>query len=292
MDAPEGTPRGSYFRAAPVFEVMNVLLVGAHPDDCDIKAGGMTAMYCERGHDVRILSMTNGDAGHQELSGVELANIRRHEGEAAAECVGATFEMFPTSDGTLQPSLAERERLIRYIREYAPDLLLTHRPNDYHPDHRYTAQLVRDAAYMVTVPAICPDTPRLESNPVIGYFHDHFQKPAPFEPHVVVAVDEAIDEKVEMMHRHRSQMYEWLPYTTDELDDVPADEERRKEWLREERFDFFKNVHMNVADDYLDALIDRYGAAKGGDVAYAEAVEISEYGAPLTEDNADELFPF
>jgi LmbE family N-acetylglucosaminyl deacetylase len=271
---------------------LRVLLVGAHPDDCDIKAGGLTALYRERGHDVRILSMTNGDAGHHELSGVELAERRRREGEAAAETVGATFEMFDSSDGELMPTLAERKRLIRYVREYDPDLLVTHRPNDYHPDHRYTAQLVRDAAYMVTVPNVCPETPRLESNPVIGYFHDHFEKPNPFEPDVPVAVDDVIDEKVQMMHCHESQMYEWLPFTMDELDDVPDDEATRKAWLREGRFDFFANVHPNVARRYRDALSDRYGPERASDCEYAEAIEISEYGAPLTDERAAELFPF
>lgn len=271
---------------------LNVLLVGAHPDDCDIKAGGLTALYRERGHNVHILSMTNGEAGHHEQSGVELADRRRREGEAAANVVDATFEMFNVPDGRLLPTLDERERLIRYVRRYEPDLLVTHRPNDYHPDHRYTAQLVRDAAYMVTVPSVCPDTPRLESDPVIGYFQDHFRKPTPFDPDVVVAVDDVIDEKVEMMHRHESQMYEWLPFNTDGLEDVPDDEATRKRWLREERFDFFSNVRMNVVDEHRDALVDRYGEERAAEVGYAEAIEVSEYGAPLTEDRRTEVFPF
>jgi len=271
---------------------LNVLLVGAHPDDCDIKAGGLTALYRERGHDVRILSMTDGSAGHHEQSGVELADRRRREGEAAASVVGATFEMFDVPDGELRPTLAERERLIRYVREYDPDLLVTHRPGDYHPDHRYTAQLVRDAAYMVTVPNICPETPHLEANPVIAYFHDHFQKPTPFEPDIAVDVDAVVDEKVEMLHRHESQMYEWLPYNTGTLDSVPDDEPTRKEWLRDERLAFFSTVVTNVADRHRDALADRHGTEHAADVEYAEALEIGEYGAPLTDDAADRLFPF
>lgn len=271
---------------------LNVLLVGAHPDDCDFKAGGLTTMYCSRGNDVRILSMTNGDAGHHEMAGVELANRRRQEGESAADHVGASFEMFNNSDGELEPTLAERKRLIRYIREYEPDLLITHRPNDYHPDHRYTAQLVRDAAYMVMVPNICPETPPLEDNPVIGYFHDNFEKPSPFDPDIAIAIDAVIDDKVEMIHRHESQVYEWLPYSTNELDSVPDDETARKECLRDERFDYFSNLQMNVADKHRDRLIDRYSGNKGSNVQYAEAIEISEYGAPLTDDRADELFPF
>ena len=271
---------------------LRVLLVGAHPDDCDIKAGGLTALYRERGHDVRILSMTSGESGHHEQSGVELADRRRREGESAADVVGATFEMFNNPDGRLEPTLDARERLIRYVREYDPDLLVTHRPYDYHPDHRYTARLVRDAAYMVTVPNVCPDTPRLASDPVIGYFQDHFRKPTPFDPDVAVAIDEVVDEKVEMMHRHESQMYEWLPYNTGALEEVPEDEATRKLWLREGRFDFFSNVRTNVADVYRDALVDRYGEERASSVEYAEAVEVSEYGAPLTDDRADELFPF
>lgn len=271
---------------------VNVLLVGAHPDDCDIKAGGLTALYRERGHDVRILSMTNGNAGHHEQSGVELADRRRREGEAAAAVVGATFEMFDIPDGELLPTLDERKRVIRDVREYEPDLLVTHRPTDYHPDHRYTAQLVRDAAYMVTVPNVCPDTPHLDANPVIAYFHDHFEKPVPFEPDVPVAVDDVIDEKVDMMHRHESQMYEWLPYNTGTLDSVPDDESTRKAWLRDERLAFFSNVEMNVAEKHRDALAERYGSERAEDVEYAEALEISEYGAELTDERVEKLFPF
>jgi len=271
---------------------LNVLLVGAHPDDCDIKAGGLTALYCDRGHDVRVLSVTDGNAGHRELSGGELADRRRREGEAAAAVAGATFEMFDLPDGRLEPTLDARERLIRYVREYDPDLLVTHRPNDYHPDHRYTAQLVRDAAYMVTVPNVCPDTPPLAANPVIGYFADHFRKPYPFEPDVPVDVSDVAGRKVEMLHCHESQMYEWLPYNTGTLDSVPDEEATRKQWLREERFAFFSNLRMNVAEEYRDALAERYGPERAGEIEHAEAIEISEYGAGLTDERAERLFPF
>jgi LmbE family N-acetylglucosaminyl deacetylase len=267
-------------------------LVGAHPDDCDVKAGGIAALAGEADHEVRIRSTTTGDAGHHELSGVELADRRRREAEAAAAVVGAEFALSDTGDGRLEASLAERERLIRRLREFDPDLIVTHRPNDYHPDHRATAELVRDAAYLLTVPNVCPETPHVEEMPIVGYFQDEFTEPSPFEPDVVVDVGPVIDEKVAMLDCHESQMYEWLPYNTGTLDEVPDDPERRRAWLREGRLAFFDTLQTNVADDYRDALAERYGAERAAGIEHAEAIQISEYGAPLTEAAEERLFPF
>lgn len=268
-------------------ETQRILVIGAHPDDPDVKAGGIAAKYADAGHDVQFVSLTNGDAGHHEIGGVELTRRRREEAQAAADVVGIDYQVMENHDGELQPSLENRKKLIRLIREYDPNLVLTHRPNDYHPDHRYTSQLVQDSAYMVTVPNVCTDTPILEEDPVIAYLSDGFQKPYPFDPDVVVAIDDVIDKKVEMLHQHKSQMYEWLAYNNGHLDEVPESDTERREWLKTERLPDFQNI----ADRFRDELVERYGE-DGKDIQYAEAFEGCEYGSQLTDENKTELFPF
>src|SRR5258708_268330 len=136
---------------------LRLLIIGAHPDDADYSAGGTAALYRAAGHRVRMVSLTNGDAGHHVIYGQELAERRRLEARAAGGIIGATYDTLDNHDGQLLPTLENRWQVIRLIRTEQPDLVLTHRPNDYHPDHRYTSQLVQDAAYLVTVPPIVPD---------------------------------------------------------------------------------------------------------------------------------------
>lgn len=272
---------------------LNLLVVGPHPDDCSIKAGGIAAKYVEAGHSVTFLSVTDGSAGHHELDRPELAARRKCETEAVAETLGVDYEVFDIRDGRLEPTLANRRRLIRFIRKVDPDLVLGPRPNDYHPDHRYCAQLLQDAAYLLIVPNVCPDTPPMDENPVIGYVADHFQKPVPFKPDVVLDVTDVVDRKVDALHCHESQMYEWLPYTFDELEEIPENDAVRREWLANDGLSHLsENTEMNVADRFREELIDRYGEDAGTLVEHAEAVEISEYGAPVTEELRENLFFF
>jgi LmbE family N-acetylglucosaminyl deacetylase len=272
-------------------ENLMVLVVGAHPDDADLKAGGIACKYAEAGHRVQFLSLTNGVSGHHEQSGATLVRRRRQEARAAANRAGIEYDVLDVRDGELQPTLPNRKRLIRRIREEDPDLVLTHRPNDYHPDHRHASRLVQDAAYMVTVPNVCPETPALDADPVIAYLDDEFQKPSPLEPDAVVAVDGVADAKFDMLDCHESQVYEWLPYNQGIFDDVPEDETERRAWL-EAGYLAQVAAMERVADRFRDRLIERYGEAVGSQVRHAEAFEGCKYGAPLDADTVEELFPF
>ena len=267
---------------------INVLVFGAHPDDCDIKAGGVAALYVQQGHRVKFVSVTNGDAGHHEMGGGPLAQRRYAEAQAAAEVIGIEYELLDNHDGELMPTLENRYKVIRTIREFRPDLIMTHRPNDYHPDHRYTSTLVQDAAYMVTVPNICALTPHLRKNPVIVYLSDGFMKPYPFTPDVVVGIDAVVEQKIDMFHCHVSQFYEWLPYNGGTLDAVPTGESARRAWLAERLLNRFSDT----AEKYRDLLIALYGEEAGAQVKCAEAFEGCEYGASLTAENIPTLFPF
>lgn len=269
-------------------ETPRLLVVGAHPDDCEISAGGIASKYVAAGREVHFLSVTDGSAGHHEMDREELARRRREETKSVADAFDVEYHVWDIADGKLRPSLENRQRMIRLIRRIEPGLVLTHRPNDYHPDHRYTSRLVCDASYMVTVPNVCSDTPPLRTDPVIGYVPDDFQKPYAFDPDVVVEIDDVVDTKIEMCHRHESQMYEWLPHHAGTLDEVPDAEDEHLRWLRENRDDDF----AEIADKFRTELRDRYGEKRGSAVRYAEAVEVCEYGRPLTDELAKELFPF
>lgn len=272
----------------PAQAPITVLAIGAHPDDCDLGAGGVAALYARGGHNVHFVAMTNGDAGHHLTAGAPLARRRQAETQAAAAIIGIQYLVLDNHDGELEPNLANRRTVIRLIREIRPDLLLTHRLNDYHPDHRYTAQLVQDAAYMVAVPNVVGLTQRLPSNPVICYMSDTFQRPYPFTADVVVAIDDVLDVKMQMLHQHTSQVYEWLPFIDGRLEEVPAGEAERLAWLRE----IWAPRYTAIADRHRHLLVEQYGPERGARIRHAEAFEVSEYGAPLTEEGRRRLWPF
>jgi LmbE family N-acetylglucosaminyl deacetylase len=269
-------------------EPFRILIMGAHPDDADIKAGGTAALWTSLGHVVRMVSMTDGSAGHHAAAGPGLARRRRAEAQAAAAVIGATYDVWDYPDGQLEPTIEARHRVIRAVRTFRPDAILTHRLTDYHPDHRYASQLVQDAAYLVTVPAICPDVPIVERNPVILYFSDTFKKPSPFQPRVVVDVEEQLPQITAMLDCHASQFYEWLPFNGGYLDQVPADAAARKAWLGER---MARRIRP-LADRYRDLVVKIYGPERGPKVQFVEAFEVSEVGAALDRETYARLFPF
>jgi LmbE family N-acetylglucosaminyl deacetylase len=265
---------------------LRLLILGAHPDDADYAAGGLAALYRAAGHVVQMVSLTNGDAGHHLKPGRELAARRRQEAAAAGAVIGAAYDCWNNHDGELLPTLDNRRQVIRLMRTFRPDLVLTHRPYDYHPDHRYCSQLVQDACYMVTVPAIADDTPHLAGNPVVAYLPDDFQRPYPFAPAVVIDVGKVVERIVDMLHCHSSQFYEWLPYNTGIADQVPADDAGRRDWLAAQTRDRLRARALK----YRELLRERYGRERGDMVQYAEAFEACEYGAPLDDAAVRRLF--
>ncbi len=261
---------------------LRLLLFGAHPDDAEFLAGGLAALYTRQGHQVKMVALTNGDAGHKEMAGAPLARRRRQEAAAAAAVLGAESLVLDNHDGTLLPTLELRNQVIALIREFKPDLVMTHRPYDYHPDHRYTGQVVQDAANMVIVGNLLPYVPALHYIPVVVYLWDHFQKPYPFIPDVVVDIDDVIEQKVDALHCHTSQMYGFI------FHDPPQDPSEWRAWLRAKL-----EPDMAIAAQlYRDRLVEVYGADKGRQIKYAEAYEVCEYGAPLSDAKRARLFPF
>jgi len=264
---------------------MNVLMVGAHPDDCEVQAAGTAILFKRLGHRVKFVSVTNGATGHQEQGGVTLARRRYEETRRVAELLDIEYDVWDILSGDLEACLPYRKQMIKLIREFGADLVLTHRPCDYHPDHRHTSLLVQDSAYVVTVPSNTPLAPALARNPVIAYFHDGFQRPYPFTPSVVIDITPVIEPKIRAQHCHTSQMYEWLPYNGGRLEDVPAGEEERFTWLFNQR----SRSDAAVARAYPELLAELYGEQAAG-VEYAEAFEGCEFGGAMTAANRRDVF--
>ncbi|MCK5134800.1 MAG: PIG-L family deacetylase [Bacteroidales bacterium] len=262
---------------------INVIVIGAHPDDCDGDAGGTAILFAQMGHHVKFISLTNGDAGHYAMGGGALAKRRVAEAQEAGNRFGVEYMVFDNHDGELMPTLENRLKIIREIRKWNADIVIGPRTNDYHPDHRNTAILMQDAAYLVIVPNIAPDVPALKKNPVFLFAEDRFQKPNPFEPDIAVIIDEVFDQKIFGMAAHESQYFEWLPWTSGNLDNVPKDEKSRLELLAKWRT-FAPNASVR------ECLKKWYGD-EAAIAKHAEAFEICEYGKQPNEEEILRLFP-
>ncbi len=267
---------------------LRVIAFGAHPDDCEIKVGGTGALWALGGHEVTLVSATNGDIGHFKEAGGPLANRRRAEALKADTILGVASRVLDIHDGEIMPTLENRRTIVRLIREAKADIVLAPRSCDYHPDHRYTGMLVQDAGYMVTVPFFCPDVPHLTDNPVFLYFEDGFQRPYPFNADVVVAIDAVIEKKLDALAAMESQFLEGGCNGSEaQLPKDAATREARQQQIRE----YFRGRFANTANRFRDKLVRLYGEEQGRKVKYAEAFEVCEYGRRPSPDELKTLFP-
>jgi N-acetylglucosamine malate deacetylase 1 len=274
---------------APGDPQLRIICFGAHPDDCELQAGGTAALWAAKGHKVKFVSVTNGDIGHWRDAGGPLARRRRAEVEQAAKVLGITTEVLDIHDGELLPTLENRRLLTRLIREWKADIVIGPRANDYHPDHRYTAILVQDAAYMVTVPHFCPDSPALTKNPAFFYSPDRFQKPNPFKPDVVVDIGPMMEKKLDALSMIISQFYEGG--ANGSIDLMPEDPAKQKERQAQVRASLGRR-NQSIADRFRTQLTEWLGTEGGAKVKYAEAFELCEYGSQPGRQELKQLFPF
>ena len=268
---------------------LRIIAFGGHPDDCEIRTGGAGALWAEAGHHVKFVSATNGDIGHFRMAGGPLAKRRNREVQQAAKILGVTTQVLDIHDGELMPTLENRRTFTRQIRRWKADIVLSHRPNDYHPDHRYTGVLVQDSAYMVAVPFICPDAPHLTRNPVFLFYWDRFERPNAFRPDVAVSIDSVIEKKLDALAVMKSQFFEGgaMGYTR-----PPAKTEEQIRRRHREVRERFKARFAANAKKYRDKLIELYGEKAGRNVRYAEAFEVCEYGRRPSREELLKLFPF
>lgn len=267
---------------------LRIICFGAHPDDCELQAGGVGAMWAAQGHQVKFVSTTNGDTGHWREAGGPLAQRRKKEAEECSRMLGTSVEILDNHDGELMPTLENRQKIIRLIRQWKADIVLSPRPNDYHPDHRYTSVLVQDAAYMVTVPMVCPDTPPLKKNPIFMYYTDRFTKPTPSQPDIAISIDSVIDKKLDALAVMESQFLEGgangyqglLPKT-------PEERIKRVAAVRAGHAGRYKDL----ANRFRKVLEENYGTEAAAKVQHAEAFELCEYGRKPTREELKKLFP-
>jgi LmbE family N-acetylglucosaminyl deacetylase len=270
---------------------LRIIVFGAHPDDCELKVGGTAALWTAQGHHVKFVSTTNGDIGHAEMAGGALAKRRTAEVKEADKVLGVESEVLDIHDGELMPTLENRKTFVRLIRAWNADIVIGHRPNDYHPDHRYTGILMQDAAYMVTVKFFCPDVPQMSKNPIFLYMSDGFQKPNPFKPDVVVATDKTIEKKADAVWKIESQIESlWATGNFEKVVPIPTDPAGREQ-RRKQQHDRTAGRDRAVAQRYRDKLAEFYGPEKAKDIQYAEAFELCEYGRQPSAEELKKLFP-
>jgi LmbE family N-acetylglucosaminyl deacetylase len=293
---PANAPAGLAVAEAPSAQrsddgKLRIIAFGAHPDDCEIKVAGSAVKWAALGHHVKFVSVTNGDIGHWGMAGGPLAQRRTAEVEKCAKTLGIETQVLDIHDGELLPTLENRKLITQVIRQWRADVVLSHRPNDYHPDHRNVGLLVQDAAYMVTVPFFCPDVPHLTKNPVFLYYEDRFTKPNRFTADIVVAIDDVIDKKLAAMGALESQFYEGGcnggPHLVPDPKNAGGVAARKKE-VR----DGFAARFAATAKRFAGPLAEWYGAETAGKIEHAEAFEICEYGRMPSRDEIKKLFPF
>jgi LmbE family N-acetylglucosaminyl deacetylase len=268
---------------------LRIICFGAHPDDCELQAGGVGAMWAAQGHHVKFVSVTNGDIGHWREAGGPLALRRKKEVEQASKILGTNVEVLDIHDGELMPTLEVRQKIIRLIREWKADLVLSPRPYDYHPDHRNTSLVVQDAAYMVTVPFTAPDVPALKNNPVFMYYTDRFQKPYPSQADVVVSIDPVIEKKLDAIAVMESQFLEGGANGHEGL--IPKSPAARENRVTQVRQNFAARFR-NTAERFRKEAAQWYPEEQAQKIKFAEAFEICEYGRKPSKDELKKLFPF
>ena len=264
---------------------MNIVCIGAHPDDAEWYAGGSMVLWTKKGHKVYAVSVTNGNIGHHEIEPQKLEKIRRAEAEESARRGGYTSMVLNYPDGSLMPTLEVRHEIVALLRQLHADIVLTHRPCDYHPDHRSCGVLVQDSAFLVTVPHFCPEVPALYQSPFCLYMMDMFQKPIPFSPNFAVDISEVIDKKWELLDAMSSQMYEWLPWLDHQLEQVPKDIKDRKKWLQERWDSLFR-----MPSFYFRSLFEKELQSYNKTFEYVEFFEQCEYGRAPSRFEIAELF--
>ena len=266
---------------------LRIIAFGAHPDDAELKASGVAALWAAQGHKVKFVAMTNGDVGHFAEAGGPLARRRKAEVAECARILGIENAVLDIHDGELVPSLENRKAMARLIRDWQADIVMGHRPYDYHPDHRYTGVLMDDTAVVVAAPFFVPDTPPTPRNPVYLYYSDNFQDPKPFTATVVVGIDQVAEKKWQCISAMPSQFGDKDSWQARTLPNVPQGNGEREAYL----LDLVKSRSGAVANQYRDRLIALYGPERGQQIKYAEAFQLSQYGRQATLEELKALFP-
>ena len=266
---------------------LRIIAFGAHPDDAELKAAGVAALWAAQGHKVKFVAATNGDIGHFAQAGGPLAIRRTKEVQECARILGITTDVLDIHDGELEPNLATRRTFARKIRDWQADVVIGHRRYDYHPDHRYVGVLLDDTAVVVGAPFFVPDTPPTQGNPIYLSSADGFATPKPFAPDVVVDIDPVAEKKFECIAAMPSQFADADSWQGRTLPNMPEGDAARKAYI----IDTVKGWLAAAAEEFRPQLIARYGQDRGSKVKYAEAFQLNQYGRQVSREQLDTLVP-
>ncbi len=162
---------------------MRVLALGAHPDDIEFGCGATLLRFAKAGHDVYLYVATGGELGGKP-------EVRRREQEAAAEYIGARKVYWGGYEDCRLPQIAEMVSSIeRVIRETAPDYIFVHHIEDTHQDHRFLASAATSATRYI------PNFLFYEGPTTVN-----------FSPNVYADAEGLLEEKMELLRRHESQI--------------------------------------------------------------------------------------
>lgn len=183
---------------------MNILAIGAHPDDVEESCAGTLAKYAKMGHKIFIATATNGNVGSSTLSMEEIAKVRKEEARKAASIIGAEYICLDYDDEMLFEDRSVRLAFIDLVRYCKADVILTHSPEDYNPDHELTSKIIRDIAVMIPVPHIKTKNPPNDKIPIIAYFEPVHG--LGFIPTEYVDITDTMEIKKAMCAEHKSQV--------------------------------------------------------------------------------------
>ncbi|MDD2513403.1 MAG: PIG-L family deacetylase [Proteiniphilum sp.] len=263
-----------------------VIVICAHPDDAELTTGGTSILLSHLGYKIKFVSLTNGNKGHQEGTKNEIAIRRYNEAQEVKRRMNCAYEVLNNEDGELEANLKNRMEVIRLIREWKADIVITHPSYDYHPDHRNTSLLVQDAAFLVNVPKILPEVPALRESPLFLYTRGRYvnrQKP---HPDIVVDITPVVREKAYLIDAHASQIYEWLPWINRSKEIIPDTQEGKIEYILKEYV--LKRGEIKENDK---PVVEKWYGSRAKEVKAIEAFEICEFGRSVDDQDIRELFP-
>jgi len=259
---------------------LRVLVVGAHPDEADMYAGGTAALFARAGHAVKFVSLTCGDAGHHLMDREALATRRKGEADEAARRLGVReYEIFATHDGELMPTLETRLQVLRVLREWRADVVISlHYLPDGHPDHRASGRATVDAVQFSTLRNLLPDVPALARQPLHLLMPD-YGSCAEHRHDVVVDVGETIEQKLLACDAHATQFYEFAPHGRGFLHEVPQGWDAKRGYLLDHWAEF-----MEIQPDMRPGATAWYGEERARAIRYAETFQFSpRFGVPDRE---------
>jgi LmbE family N-acetylglucosaminyl deacetylase len=260
---------------------LKVLVIFAHPDEGEIYAGGISAIYSKMGHSVKFLSLTNGDAGHWSMDAESLAKRRYKEAMEAKRILGLSdYEVLEYHDGKLKNSLEIQEVVAKRIEQWKADVVILFYPITTeaggHNDNMQAGLIVQAAATLI----------KMEELPAFLYMRDYFTTSFSHIPDIAINIEEVWETKLLAMKAHESQVVEANPHADGILEEVLGSKIKQQEYLFYNSYPFSR-----ITPDIKLALLKWYGRDFSENIKWAEAFEFAGFGRQINNKAISELFP-